>query len=112
MRKRSGSFIIAALTLGLCLVAAQASARDFTITNSSGGTIQARCTNVSSTDDIANGATADYDCGNNALFVRAAGGNSAYSIPDDCPSSQVKSITVTAGANAGELNFAHQCVDA
>ncbi len=113
MQKRSGIVTITVLTLGLCLVAAQALAWTHRAINSSGSPIQAKCSQDSSYTDIANGALDDFGCGdnNNDLSVQAAGSSSVYNIAYDCASTEFKSTTVTAGASAGALNLAHQCLD-
>ncbi len=111
MKKQNKRRTLAGLTLGLCLVAAQALAWSHRAINSSGSPIQAKCSQNSSYDDIANGALEDYFCGDNNLSVQAAGSSSVYNITDDCASTEFKSTTVTAGASAGALNLAHQCLD-
>ena len=97
--------MIAALTLGLCLVATHAFAVEFSLINSSGGTIQARCAGSNNAPtDVANGTTQSFECSGN-LQVRVAGSTQAtYSIPQQCGGGPTE-ITVTAGNNAGELSF-------
>ena len=111
MKKRSGALTIIVLTLGLCLVAAQALAWDFRVINSSGDSVKVNCSTTNITDWPADGETREYSCGGTA-FVQRPGGNPEYDIPNDCASDEIKATTVTAGANAGELNVAHQCVSA
>ena len=86
MKKRDRYGTIAALTLGLCLVATYAFAVDYDLINSSGGTIQAKCVN-GNYSDVANGATSSFDCSKGVspnsgnLVVRAAGATQTYNTP-------------------------------
>lgn len=114
MKQQNSYGTIAALTLGLCLVAAYALASDassdavYDLINSSGGTIQAKCTGDSSYSDVANGTTQSFTCSGN-LAVRVAGATqSLYNISRQCYGGPTE-VTVTAGANAGELNFSLTC---
>ena len=108
MSKRSGFFTITALTLGLCLVATPALAADYDLVNSSGGAIEAKCTGDSSYSDVANGTTQSFTCSGN-LAVRVAGSSeSPYNISRQCYGGPIE-VTVTAGANAGELSFSLMC---
>ena len=111
MEKRSGIITITVLTLGLCLVAAQALAWDFRIINSSGDSVKVDCSTTNITDWPADGETKEYSCSGTA-FVQRPGGNPEYDIPNDCGSDEMKATTVTAGASAEELSLAHQCVSA
>ncbi len=115
MKKQNKWRTIAGLTLGLCLVAAQALAWSFRIINSSGGSVKVNCstTNIPSADWPASGETKDYTCssssGSGTAFVQRPGGNPEYTIPNDCGSDEIKATTVTAGATAGTLVLSHQC---
>ncbi len=114
MKKQIKRGTIAALTLGLCLVATHAFASDassdaeYDLINSSGGTIQAKCTGDSSYTDVANGTTSSFTCSGN-LAVRVAGSTqSVYSISRQCYGGPTE-VTVTAGSSADELSFSLMC---
>ena len=109
MNKRSGSFTITVLALGLCLVATQALAWDFRIINSSGYSVKVNCSTTNITDWPADGETKEYSCSGTA-FVQRPGGNPEYDIPNDCERDEMKATTVTAGASAETLTLSHQCV--
>ena len=83
MKKQNRYGTIAALTLGLCLVATYAFAADYTLINSSGGTIEHKCTEDSSYTNMANGVTRSITCSGN-LQVRAAGATQTYSTSEQC----------------------------
>ena len=108
MKQQNRYGTIAALTLGLCLVATPALAADYDLINSSGGAIEAKCTEDSSYSDVANGATQSFTCSGN-LVVRVAGSSeSPYNISRQCRGGPIE-ITVTAGESAGELSFSLMC---
>ena len=102
--------IIAALALGLCLVAQQAWAGVFGLTNSSGGTIEAKCSSASSYTEVSNGSTTNFTC-SGSLAVRVSGSSSLpYLVAFNCGVDQGQNVTVTAGSSANALSFSVACV--
>ncbi len=108
MKKQNRYGAIALLTLGLCLVATHALAADYDLVNSSGGAIQAKCTEDSSYTDVANGTTQSFTCSGNLLIRRAGSSESPYTLSRQCQGGPME-VTVTAGSSADELSFSLMC---
>lgn len=113
MKQKSGT--IAALTLGLCLIAAPAWAASFNVTNSAGDTIKVNCTTggPSPTGDsveLSNGtSTGDFDCSGQIETVLKKEKATSYSFSHSCTSGQTQNTTVSAGSSDGTLSLAHTC---
>ena len=100
---------IAALTLALCLIAGPAWAVIYGLTNSSGGAVEARCSENSSYSNISNGTTTNFTC-TGSLAVRVAGSTSLpYLVPFQCNAGQGQTVTATAGSSTGTLSFSVSC---
>ena len=110
MKQQSRLATIAALTLGFCLIATQALAAVHGLTNSSGGAIEAKCSNASSYTEVSNGSTTNFSC-SGSLAVRVSGSSSLpYLVAFNCGVEQAQSVTVTAGSSANTLDFSVGCV--
>ena len=119
MKKQSRSLILAALVLGLCLVAAPALANDFHIINNSGEAVEVGCSipqggapganAVGSTtvnkQTVEDGNTLDFTC-DGTLTVQSAG--ALRSSFFTCSSNQVQTVTLTSSNGPG-FDLAETC---
>ena len=111
MKQQSRLATIAALTLGLSLMAGPAWAAAFNVTNDSGDDIKRACTGSTTLTEVANGASSAFTCTGSA-FVQATGDDAAgtvYTITHDCASNETKSTSVSAGTGSEELSLASTC---
>ena len=101
---------IAVPTLALCLVAGQAFAARFAVSNSSGATINLGCSDAGiPTFQVTNGSTSGLSCNGTVSVQGLATSATEYTFSFSCSSGQSQKTAVAAGANAGELSLTHTC---
>ena len=115
MKQKRKFGTIAALALGLCLVAAPARAASFQVTNSSGDTIKVNCTTGSAdlnndSVELSNGSSSVvFACSGQIETSLKMTGATGYVFSHSCTSSQTHKTTASAGSSSGTLSLAHSC---
>ena len=106
MGKHSTIVAIAALALGLGLLAPHAWADDFKLTNSAGGDIRYGCSGGSSVNTVSNGSSHTFECGGNEFrLLLTSSGATTYSVTHACASNQRHATTASAGTGTGTLSL-------
>ena len=102
---------ILVLTLGLCLAATAAFATDYKIINSTGGAIQAKCSQDSAYTDMANGTTADFTCSGSSNYpaVRAAGSTTDPDMLSFSCRYTTAPIEITVSGTVGSFTYSPLC---
>ena len=108
MKQQNRVVTIAALALGLGLIATPAWADDFKLTNSSGDTISYGCAPGATPNTVNNGSSADFGCSSGSFNVKGQG-DSTTTVDDACTSTQRHHTTASAGTTTGTLSLAHAC---
>ena len=115
MKQHSTIVTIAALALGLGLIATPAWAASFNVTNSAGDTIKVNCTTGGpgaggDSVELSNGtSTGDFDCSGSIETVLKQEKATAYSFSHTCSSTQTQKTTASAGSSDGTLSLSHSC---
>ena len=113
--KQSRFVTIAALALGLFLVAAPAWAASFQVTNSSGDTIKVNCTTGSAdlnndSVELSNGSSSVvFACSGQIETSLKMAGATGYVFSHSCTSTQTQKTTASAGSSTGTLSLSHSC---
>ena len=80
MSKQYRFVTIAALVLGLGLIATPAWADDFKITNSSGGTVSFGCSSAAGTWTVNNGSSSTFGCSSGTFSAKSVDSTSSYAV--------------------------------
>ena len=112
MQKTSSIVAIAALALGIGLLAPHAWAEDFKITNSAGATIKYGCSPGNLSNTVNNGSSNTFGCAIGTFNVSlTSSGATTYSVSYACASNERHETTASAGTGTGTLSLsAASCV--
>ena len=106
MKQHGRVITIAALALGLGLIATPAWADDFKITNSAGADIKYGCSGGALSNTVSNGSSSSFGCSSNKFNVSlTSSGATSSSVSHGCASNERHLTTASAGTNAGELSL-------
>ena len=105
--KQHGSIVtIAALALGLGLIAPHAWADDFKLTNSAGATIKYGCSGGALSHTVNNGSSTTLGCSSNTFNVSlTSSGATTYSVNHACADNERHATTASAGSTTGSLSL-------
>ena len=105
MRKHSTIVAIAALALGLGLIAPQAWANKFKLTNSAGATIKYGCSGQIMGLTASNGSSPSFSCSVSSYNMALVGSTSTHSVTHTCANNQRHVTTASAGSTTGTLSL-------
>ena len=108
MKQQSRFVALAALALGLGLIATPAWADDFRLTNSSGGTLSYGCTPGAASNTVNNGSSANFGCSSGSFNVQVQGSTTTQTVSDACSSTQRHHTTASTDSD-GALSLSHAC---
>ena len=112
MQKKNRVVTIAALALGLCLMAGPAWASNaFSFTNDTDGPIKVWCTGSTTLTEVSSGSSQALSCSGKAAVQSTASEatGTTYTVTFDCATGETKSTSVDDGTGNEELSLASVC---